>query len=121
MKKVLLALLFSLALFAQDISGTYKGTLKAETAGGTDGTGYIVVKQTGDTLTVTAGPGPEEQHETIHVDRKGEHLKFEIDRDGDGSRMMKFDLLVKDGKLTGTITMVSENGTNVSLLNLVKQ
>jgi hypothetical protein len=37
-------------------------------------------------------------------------LKFEIDRDGDGSRMMKFDLLVKDGKLTGTITMVSENG-----------
>jgi hypothetical protein len=34
---------------------------------------------------------------------------------------MKFDLMVKDGKLTGTITMVSENGTSVSQLDLVKQ
>jgi hypothetical protein len=50
-----------------------------------------------------------------------EQLKFEIDREGDGSRMMKFDLLVKDGKLTGTITMVSENGTKVARLNLIKQ
>jgi hypothetical protein len=35
--------------------------------------------------------------------------------------MMKFDLLVKDGQLTGTITMVSEDGTKVARLDLVKQ
>jgi hypothetical protein len=72
MKQALLILLFPFAVFAQDISGTYTGTLKAETAGGTDGTGYILVKQTGETLTITAGPGPEEQHKTIHVERTGE-------------------------------------------------
>ena len=119
--KVLLTALFAFSLFAQDISGIYKGTLKVESGDGSDGTGYIVVKQMGENLTITAGPGPDEQHETIHVERKGEQLKFEVDREGDGSRLMKFDLLMKDGKLTGTITMTTENGKKVARLDLAKQ
>ena len=60
MKKLIFSLLLSLttvvsftsAAFAQDISGTYTGTLKAENGEGQGGSGSIVLKQDGQTLTV---------------------------------------------------------------------
>lgn len=58
MKKLVLLLSFTTALFAQDISGTYTGTLKPEGGEGNGGSGTIVLKQDGQTLIVTGGAEP---------------------------------------------------------------
>lgn len=124
MKKLIFSLLFSLAtaVFAQDITGTYTGTLKAEGGEGQGGSGSIVLKQEGQTLTVTAGPNLEKQTSAAKVVRDGEMLKFELVPPGaEGRASMSFEVTVKDGKLTGKVTVTRDGESQIGRLDLVKQ
>ncbi len=127
MKKLIFSLLLSLttvfsAAFAQDISGTYTGTLKPERGEGQEGSGSIVLKQEGQTLTVTAGPNLEKQSPATKVVRDGELLKFELVPPGaEGHGLMSLEVTVKDGKLTGKLTMTRDGESQVGRLDLVKQ
>lgn len=123
MKKTLLLLLLALSsLAAQDISGTYTGTLKAQTPDGPqEGPGTIVLKMDGEKLNVTAGPLPDQQLPGTKVERSGDSIKFEIAPPGDGPRVMRFAVTVKDGKLTGEVTMTRGDETRTGKLDLVKQ
>jgi hypothetical protein len=120
-KPLLVILALACSLQAQDLSGTYTGTLKIETPDGPrDGSAAIIIKQDGDALTVTAGPRPEGQRAASKIERKGEAVKFEVvPPQGDG--LMQFDVTIKDGKLTGKLTMTRGDQNCTGQLDLVKQ
>lgn len=130
MKKLIFSLFLSLTTvfsfttgaFGQDISGTYTGTLKAEGGEGPGGSGSIVLKQEGQTLTVTAGPNLDKQSPATKVVRDGELLKFELVPPGaEGHGLMSFEVTVKDGKLTGKVTMTRDGDSQIGRLDLVKR
>ena len=122
MKCASLLLLLAASMFGQDLSGTYTGTLKAETGQGTqDAPGTIVLKQSGEKLSITAGPQPDQQLPGTKIVRDGGNIKFEINPPGDTPRTMLFDINVKDGKLTGKVTLTREGEVRHGQLDLVKQ
>lgn len=109
--------------FAQDLAGTYTGTLRVQTPDGQqDAPGTIVIKQEKDNLTITAGPQPDQQLPATKVERDGTKVKFEIHPPGgDVPRVMRFDITVAEGKLTGEATMTRGDEVHRGQLNLVKQ
>ena len=122
MKILLVVLAVAGAMLAQDLSGTYTGTLKAETPNGSsDGTGTIILKQTAESLAITAGPQPDRQHPATKVQRDGNRIQFELVPPGDGPQVMKFDVTINEGKLTGKVTMTRGEETRTGQLDLVKQ
>ncbi len=122
MKPILVLLSLATVLFAQDISGTYTGTMKSEGADGPRGDGTIIIKQDGPTLNITAGPQPDKQRPATKISRDGDSLKFEVvPPDSDAASLLKFEVTVKDGKLTGKLTMSRGEQTRVGYLDLVKQ
>jgi len=122
MKKALsLLLALSTLLLAQDIAGTYTGTLTAETPeGGQGGPATVVIRQEGPTLSITAGPQPDQQRPASKVIRTGNQLKFEIHPPGDVPRTMSFVLILKDGRLTGDVTLTQEGETRRAKLDVTK-
>ncbi len=124
MKKTWLALLLTgVTAFAQEIAGTYAGTLRVETPDGVQNApGTIVIKGEGAKLSITAGPQPDQQLPATKVEREGEKVTFEIrPPGGDVPRVMRFDVVVKDGKLTGEATMTRGEEVQRGKLELVKQ
>jgi hypothetical protein len=122
-KKPLLMLLLTLttALFAQDLSGTYTGVMKADTADGTqDERGTVVLKHDGEKLVVTGGPSMEQQFPATKVERDGDLLKFEITPPGD-SKVLQFDVTVKAGKMTGRVKSTSGSESSIATLEFTRQ
>jgi hypothetical protein len=121
MKKPLLVLLLSLGttLFAQNIAGTYSGSLKIETPDGKrDSSGTVIVKQDGDALTITAGPNADQQQPASNIERTGGALKFEV-VPPDGNGVIRFNVTIKESKLTGKMTRGDQSRSGE--LDLVKQ
>lgn len=117
-----LALSLAAVLFAQDLSGTYTGTLTSTGADGPRGEATIVIKQEGSTLNITAGPQPDKQRPVSKISRDGDSLKFEIvPPESDASSLITFAVVVKDGKLTGKLTMTRGEESRTGELQLVKQ
>lgn len=121
MQKPLLVLFaLALSLHAQDVSGTYTGTVKMETPEGSrESPAAIIIKQHGDALTITAGPRTHEQRPASKVERKGEALTFEVIHDGDAR--IQFDLAFKGTALSGKFTMMRGDQSRAGQLELVKQ
>jgi hypothetical protein len=99
-----LLLILTAALFAQDISGIYTGTMKADRADGPqEERGTIILKQDGGKLVVTGGPSVDQQFPAVKVERDGDLLKFEIAPPGDSVTLLQFQVTVKGGKITGDV------------------
>lgn len=123
-KKVLLVLLPTLTtvLFAQDLTGTYTGIMKADTPDGPrDERGTIVLKQDGEKLVVTGGPSTEQQFPAAKVERAGDLLKFEITPPGDSVKVLQFEVAVSDGKIAGKVKLTSGSETTVAKLEFTRQ
>ena len=108
-----LALLTMLAsaLCAQDLSGSYRGTIKVEE--GDDSRtirGLIIIKENNGTLTISAGPDPTEQFPAYSVQRNGSTIKFTVTDRADIPRKLTFDLTVKEDLLSGKVTIVEGDG-----------
>jgi hypothetical protein len=124
MRKLLPALLLTLTatLFAQDLSGTYTGTMKAQTPDGTkEERGAIVLKQDGEKLVVTGGPSIGEQYAATKVARSGDSLKFEIAPRDDSGKVLQFEVTVHSGKLTGRVKSSNGSETSVAALEFTRQ
>ena len=96
------------AAFAQDLSGTYSGTIKADAPEGQgEQNGVIVIKQDGGKLVVTAGPTMEEQYPANKVETRGDSLMFEVGPIGEPLKILKFDVTAKEGRLSGQVIVTS--------------
>jgi hypothetical protein len=96
-------LLTTMAMFA-DVSGKWSGSFDIS---GPDGEGkaamaFLVLKQTGDSITGTAGPN-EQQQFTIKTGKiDGDKITLEVAHDN--GLVLKFDLTLADGHIKGDVT-----------------
>ncbi len=110
------------AAFAQDLTGTYSGTIRADTPGGPrEQNGVVVIKEDGGKLAITAGPNMEEQYPATKIDRNGDALVFEVGSNGEPGKMFKFEVTVKEGKLSGQVTVSGGPERLIGKLEFLKQ
>ena len=113
MKLTRLALLTLLAsaLWAQDLSGSCRGTIKVEAIDDSCTIqGLIIIKENSGTLTVSAGPDSIEQLPAYSVQRSGSAIKFTVTDRADTPRKLTFDLTLKEEVLSGKVTIVEGDG-----------
>lgn len=113
---------FTTALFAQEVSGSYAGTITIEEDGSSRvEKGLIIVKEDAGRLSITAGPSPSEQYTAKNIQREGASLKFEVTAGVENPHLLKFDVSVKDTALSGTVTSHREGKTKTLALEFKKQ
>ncbi len=102
-----LAVFWVAAAAGADVSGKWTGTFKATAPDGQtrEGTAVLVLKQTGVTITGTAGPDESEQHALTKGKIDGDKIALETD---DG---VKLDLVLAGERITGDVTITRDNGT----------
>jgi len=100
MKLFLALVLAAGGLLAADATGTWTGSLTRE--GGEAGSAHLVLKQDGQKVTGTAGPGPGEQHEIQNGKSEAGKITFEIPRENGA---MKFVLKLEGDEIKGEVSM----------------
>jgi len=106
----------ALILSAADATGTWKGTLAPENRD--PGPALVILKQTGDTITGTAGPDESERNEIANGKVTGNTVTFEVSR-GEGT--MKFVLMLDGDTLAGRVTREREGQQQTAKLNLKRE
>lgn len=100
MKFLLVFVLTVAGLLGADATGTWTGSLTR--SDGETSTAHLVLKQEGEKVTGTAGPGAEEQHEIQNGKAENGQITFEIPRE-DGS--MKFVLKQEGEEIKGEVLL----------------
>jgi hypothetical protein len=117
MRKSLVAVLVLLAnvfiLSAADLTGTWKGTFTPENRDA--GPALVILKQTGDTLTGTAGPDESERNEISNGKVTGNKISFDILRE---QGTMRFVLTLDGDTLTGQATRERDGQQQTAKLKL---
>ena len=125
MKNILLILLLlalPVALFGENISGTYVGVAKTEMPDGTREASFtIILKEDGAKFFVTGAPTGADQLPATVVGRSGNSLRFQLTPPGKGEEPVKFDVAVKNGKMTGKMIVVKAGRIIDGTLNLSKK
>lgn len=120
MRRYFVAVFFLLAnvltLSAADVTGTWKGTFTPENRDA--GPALVILKQTGDTVTGTAGPDESERNEIANGKVTGNTITFEIPRE-EGN--MKFVLTLEGNSLTGQATRERDGQQQTAKLNLKRE
>jgi hypothetical protein len=82
-KAIAVLLLFTAALAAADVTGTWTGSLSFKREDGSEGsdTAYLVLKQEGSAVTGTAGGNPGDQHAVSDGKVEGDQFTFRIVRE----------------------------------------
>ena len=106
----------ALILPAADVTGTWKGTFTPENRDA--GPALVILKQTGDTVTGTAGPDESERNEIVNGKVTGERITFDVARE-EGT--MRFVLMVEGDTLTGQATRSREGQQQTAKLNLKRE
>jgi hypothetical protein len=107
-------------LVAADATGKWTGTLTPTTG---DGAGearpaYLVLKQEGDKLTGTAGPGAGQQHTIENGKVENGNLTFEIPQE---SSIMKFALKLEGDEINGEVRREREGETEKAKLAVKRE
>ena len=103
-------------LSAADVTGTWKGTLTPENRG--PGPALVILKQTGETVTGTAGPDENERNEIANGRVTGDKITFEVRR---GQGTMKFVLTLEGEMLSGQATRERDGQQQTAKLNLKRE
>ena len=131
---LMLLLLLAPAVFAaEDLTGKWGGTLKVSMDGNPprDTPAVLVLKQTGATLTGTAGPGEGEGEQMPLANGKVETVKkdgkdvttvtFSVkDGHNDNAPAISFALTVVDGHLKGKAEAAMDGHTLVAVLDVAR-
>lgn len=115
--KLLLVMLAAFALHAADLSGKWSGTSEYTNRDGESRSVpmTMTLKQAGDTVTGTVGPGPDRQQEIRNGKLSAGKLTFEIT---DPAGSAEIELSVSDNALTGQAKMKREYGVIAMKLSL---
>ena len=118
MRKLLIALsvlVLTSALTAAELTGKWTGTLSE--AGQEGHSALLVLKQTGNELSGTAGPNEEKQFPIQNGKVDGDKVTFDVDA---GGPKMHFELTASEKRLTGNVRGEHEGETLNAKLDLTK-
>jgi hypothetical protein len=116
MKHIFLAALAAVGLMAADATGKWTGKLIVPSSDGEqDRPAHLVLKQTGATLTGTAGPDAGEQHPLQNGKAENGVLTFEVPT---GETVMMFTLKHEGDEIRGTITRERDGQKQTAKLEL---
>jgi hypothetical protein len=111
MKSIPLCLFVMVALAltaaAADTSGKWSGSFTPEN--GDAGSAYVILKQSGTTLTGSAGPNANEQWPGLQGKVSGNRISFQVKSATDGT-VYKCDLSLDGDHLKGDVTFTSAEG-----------
>jgi hypothetical protein len=103
MRRLLIGLIaMAAALHAADVTGTWSGSLAMTRGDETkEDTALLVLKQTGGTITGTAGPNEDRRMEITKGTSEGDNVYFEVVMEGENK--LVFRLKLEGGKLVGEL------------------
>jgi len=111
MKTILFCSLLSVALAltaaAADVSGKWSGTFTPETGDG--GSAYVILKQSGSTITGTGGPDANNQWPGLQGKSDGNKVTFEVKSADDGT-IFKCTLVLDGDHLNGDVESTTPDG-----------
>ena len=103
---LLVSILFSaVTLGAVNVTGRWSGTMKLKSKDSESA--YLILKQDGDKLSGSAGPGESEQRPFEGGKVEGNKLTFDVSLGG-GPGSFHFDLQVQRDQLTGQVRRTGE-------------
>ena len=104
---LILALALALTATAADISGKWAGAFTPENGDG--GSAYVILKQSGNTLTGSGGPDANEQWPGLQGTVNGNKVTFEVKSPSDGT-VYKGNLTLDGDHLKGEVVFTSADG-----------
>lgn len=111
MKSILPCLLLVVALAltatAADLSGKWTGSFTPESGDG--GTAYVILKQSGNTLTGSGGPDAGEQWPGLQGTVSGNKVSFQVKSASDGT-LYKCELALDGDHLKGEVVFTTADG-----------
>lgn len=111
MKKILVCSFLSVAMAlvaaAADVSGKWSGSLTPE--GGQSNGAFAVLKQSGSTITGTAGPDEGQQWPDLKGTIRGDKVTVEVKSPEDGT-VYKCDLVLMGDHLKGEVSATGSGG-----------
>jgi len=111
-------ILFALALPAADLTGKWTGTMErvgGPPAGVRTDDHFVVLKQSGNTVSGTAGPKRDVQWEIVSAKLDGAKLVFETAAPAPSKLALVYDLELANGEFEGTVNMKSAAGVSWKL------
>jgi hypothetical protein len=122
MKTILLCSLLCLALAltasAADVSGKWSGSIAPENGDG--GSAYVILKQSGSTITGTGGPDANDQWPGPSGKIDGNKVTFEVKSTDDGT-VFKCTLVLDGDHLNGDVEFTAPDGqAGKAKLNLTR-
>jgi hypothetical protein len=113
----LLLALSAMTAMAADVSGKWPGTFTPD--GQQEGQpALVVLKQTGDAITGTAGPDENQQWPISNAKMDGDKLSFDVT--ANNGMMLKMSLVLEGDHLKGEITMSRDGQTMKAKLDVAK-
>jgi hypothetical protein len=113
MKRILLFLFVCVALpfiaAAADVSGKWSGSFTPENGDG--GSAYVILKQSGATITGSGGPDANNQWPGLHGAIDGNKVSFEVKSTDDGT-VYKGSLVLSGDHLKGDVAFTTGDGTS---------
>jgi len=111
MKRILLCLSLSMVLVltaaAADVTGKWSGSFVPE--GGDNGTAYVILKQSGNTITGSGGPDANDQWPGLKGTITGNKVSFEVKSPTDGA-VYKGALVLEGDHLKGDVMVTTPEG-----------
>jgi hypothetical protein len=111
MKTILLSLVLCVALplvaAAADVSGKWSGSFTPENGDG--GSAYVILKQTGSTITGSGGPDANDQWPGLEGTIDGNKLTFQVKSTEDGT-VYKGTLVLNGDHLKGDVVFTAGDG-----------
>ena len=115
MRKILFILLAAAAsLLAADATGTWSGTFTPDGGNG-GGPALVILKQSGDSVTGTAGPDENQRFDITEGKVVGEKVTFQA---ANGPATMTFELTLKGDELAGNVNMERDGQKRTAKLDL---
>jgi hypothetical protein len=114
----LLCLALALTAAAADVSGKWSGTFTPEN--GDNGSAYVILKQSGSTITGTGGPDANDQWPGLQGKIDGNKVTFEVKSAQDGT-IFKCTLMLDGDHLNGDAESKTPDGqVGKAKLNLTR-
>ena len=111
MKTILLCMFLcvaaALTAIADDINGKWSGSFTPESGDG--GTAYVILKQSGNTVTGSGGPDANEQWPGLQGTVNGNKVSFQVKSPADGT-VYKCDLVLDGDHLKGDVVFTPDGG-----------
>lgn len=108
-------------LLGADVSGRWSGTLKMNVDGAEMEMPHeVILKQQGEAITGTAGPGADQQWAITKARLSGNELSFEV-KAPDGGPLFEYQLTISGAEMSGDYKMTLEGQVTTAKLTLKKR